>query len=228
METRIKICCISTVGEARLAIIHGAFAVGLVSSMPSGPGVIAEDKILKIASVVPPGVAAFLLTSNQQADAIIEQQRRCRVNTLQICDRLPPGHFARLRDALPGIALVQVIHVTGEESLDEAARAAREADALLLDSGRPGLTVKELGGTGRTHDWQISRRIRDAAGIPVYLAGGLTPGNVAEAINAVRPFAVDVCSGVRTNGKLHKEKLIRFIASVKAADRRHDGKCWES
>jgi phosphoribosylanthranilate isomerase len=214
MKPRVKICCIRTVEEAALAIRHGAAALGLVSAMPSGPGVIPEETIAEIATIVPPGVATFLLTSRRDADSIIAQQRRCRVNTLQLCDSVEPGCHARLRGALPGIALVQVIHVTGPEAVDEARALAGEVDALLLDSGNQKLAVKELGGTGRTHDWRISRKIVESVRLPVYLAGGLTPENVATAIREVRPFGVDVCSGLRTNGQLDERKVQRFLEKI--------------
>lgn len=211
---RLKVCCIQDVEEARLAVRLGASALGLVSEMPSGPGVIAEETIAAIARMVPPPVASFLLTSRQDAAGIVEQQRRTRVSTLQICDRLPGGAHRDLRAALPGIALVQVVHVTGPESIEEAAAVAGEADAILLDSGDPSLAVKELGGTGRRHDWRLSRRIREAVPVPVFLAGGLRPENVREAIAAVGPFALDVCSGVRTNGRLDALKLERLVAAI--------------
>ncbi len=214
---RIKICCISSVDEAALAIRYGASALGLVSAMPSGPGVIADDVIAEIARRVPPGVASFLLTSRVDANAIIEQQRRAGVNTLQLCDAVSPSVHARLRAALPGIGIVQVVHVCGDESVTEALDAATRVDALLLDSGNPSLAVKELGGTGRTHDWQFSRRIVDESRVPVFLAGGLTENNVGDAIRAVRPFGVDLCSGVREAGRLSEPKLARFVAAVAAA-----------
>jgi phosphoribosylanthranilate isomerase len=218
IKPRVKICCISSPDEARIAINCGAAALGLVSAMPSGPGVIGEDLIAEIAARVPPPVATFLLTSKVDAASIIAQQRRCRVNTIQLCDRVVPGVYKQLRAALPGVALVQVIHITGPEAYDEAVSVAGEVDALLLDSGNQSLVVKELGGTGRVHDWSISRAIRDRVATPVFLAGGLTPGNVAAAIDMVRPFALDVCSGVRTGGQLDEEKLKRFFASVNRFD----------
>lgn len=213
-KPRVKVCCIQSVEEAQLAIRYGASALGLVSRMPSGPGVIDEDLIAEIAARVPPPVATFLLTSAESAEEIIAQQRRTRVNTIQIVDRLQPGAHAELRRALPGISLVQVIHVTGEESIDEARSVASGVDALLLDSGNPKLAVKELGGTGRTHDWRISRRIREAVDVPVFLAGGLKAENVRDAIAAVGPFALDLCSGLRTGGALDEEKLARFFAEL--------------
>jgi phosphoribosylanthranilate isomerase len=211
---RVKICCVSSVEEASLAVRYGASALGLVSEMPSGPGVIADNLIREIAATVPPGVASFLLTSAQDAVTIIAQQRHAAVNTLQICDRLTGGSYEDIRDALPGIKLVQVIHVTGPESLDEARRVATQVDAILLDSGNQSLAVKELGGTGRVHDWTISRAIRAAVDIPLYLAGGLSAGNVAEAVDAVGPFALDICSGVRSDGWLDEAKLDTFMRAA--------------
>ena len=216
MIPRVKVCCIASVGEARLAVEAGASAIGLVSAMPSGPGPISEEKIRQIAESVPGGIDTFLLTCLQHAREIIDQQRRCGTNTIQLVDRLTQGTYDDLRAALPGVAIVQVIHVTGSESVEEALRAAPHVDALLLDSGNPSLAVKELGGTGRIHDWQLSRRIRESAGVPVYLAGGLTAANVAEAIAHVQPFGLDLCSGVRTNGMLDTAKLSAFISAVKS------------
>lgn len=218
VKPRVKICCISSVAEAELAIRYGASALGLVSAMPSGPGVIDEGLIAEIAAYVPPPIATFLLTSKQDAEAIIKQHRRLRTTTLQIVDRLERGTYADLRAALPGIRLVQVIHVTGPESIDEAQTVASQVDALLLDSGNQSLAVKELGGTGRTHDWTISRRIRDAVSKPIFLAGGLKAGNVAEAIHEVRPFGLDLCSGVRTSGKLDEVKLAHFFKQLAEAE----------
>jgi phosphoribosylanthranilate isomerase len=214
MRPRVKVCCIASAEEARAAVECGASAVGLVSAMPSGPGVIDEELIAEIAARVPPSVATFLLTCRQDAGSIVEQQRRCRVNTLQLCDRVAPEVHAELRARLPGVSLVQVVHVRGVESLDEALSVAPRVDALLLDSGDQSLAVKELGGTGRTHDWRVSRRIVEASPVPVFLAGGLRPENVAGAIEAVRPFGLDVCSGVRTDGRLDREKLKRFFDHI--------------
>jgi phosphoribosylanthranilate isomerase len=214
MRPRVKICCMGSVEEARLAISYGAHAVGLVSKMPSGPGVISDELARKIAAYVPPSVASFLLTSRQSAASIIEQQRMICANTLQIVDRLTDGTYRDLREALPGIGLVQVIHVQDEESLKEALRIAPEVDAILLDSGNQRLAVKLLGGTGRTHDWTISRRIVEQAGKPVFLAGGLKPENVREAVEQVRPFGVDVCSGVRTDNRLDERKLATFFEQL--------------
>jgi phosphoribosylanthranilate isomerase len=214
MRPRVKICCIKSPEEARLAIACGAAAVGLVSRMPSGPGVIDEAAIASITAVVPPPVATFLLTSARDADEIIAQQRRCRTNTLQLCDYVELSVYDRLRASLPGVALVQVLHVTGDEVLAHAQAIAAHVDALLLDSGNPTLAVKQLGGTGRVHDWGLSCRIRDGISKPIFLAGGLSRENVCAAIATVQPFGLDLCSGVRTNDMLDEQKLRGFFEAI--------------
>ena len=198
-----------------MAIDAGASAVGLVSAMPSGPGPIPESLIAEIATTIPPAVGSFLLTSLEDPAAIIDQQRRLRVNTIQICDRLTAGSHRRLREALPGVSLVQVVHVNGPEAIDEAIAVAPFVDAILLDSGNQALPIKELGGTGRTHDWNLSRRIREAIDVPMFLAGGLNPSNVAAAIREVQPYGLDVCSGLRTNDALDSQKLTDFIRQIR-------------
>ena len=212
---RVKICCIKSPDEAALAIQAGASALGLVSWMPSGPGVVDEEEIARITGTIPPSIGTFLLTCNLTADAIIAQQARCRVNTLQLCDYVEVAVYAALRAALPGISLVQVVHVTGPEVLEFARCASEHVDALLLDSGRPNLTIRELGGTGRVHDWSISRLIRDRVDVPVFLAGGLNSTNVTEAIAAVQPFGLDLCSGVRTDDRLDPVKLAAFFGALR-------------
>jgi phosphoribosylanthranilate isomerase len=203
-----------SVAEAELAISRGADAIGLVSAMPSGPGVIDDELIAEIARAIPPDIGTFLLTCETNARAIADQVRRAGVNTVQLVDRIDVDGHRVLRELLPDIALVQVIHVTGPESIDEAVAVSGDVDGILLDSGNPALAVKELGGTGRRHDWLISRRIRDSVAVPVFLAGGLNSANVAEAVEMVNPFGVDICSGVRTGGRLDEVKLSAFFGAL--------------
>ena len=202
--------------EALLAVEHGASAIGLVSAMPSGPGPIPEELIPEIAAVVPPGIETFLLTCLTDPAEIVAQQRRCGTSTIQFVDAIEHWAFAQLRDELPGVSLVQVIHVSGGRSIDEATVVAPYVDAVLLDSGNPSLAVKELGGTGRMHDWNVSRTIRDSVDVPVWLAGGLKPENVARAVDIVEPFGVDVCSGLRPNGHLDPWRLQQFMDALRA------------
>ena len=214
MRTRIKICCISSVNEAKLAIDHGADAIGLVGKMPSGPGPIPDWLIAEIVKTIQPPIASFLLTSEQSSEEIIYHVKRVDTNTVQIVDELTTGTYSDIRTALPHLKIVQVIHVKGEESIDEAVRLSPNVDALLLDSGNPKASLKTLGGTGNVHNWDLSREIVKAVNIPVFLAGGLHANNVRQAIETVRPFAVDICSGVRTEGRLDPNKLEAFIKAV--------------
>lgn len=211
---RIKICCISSREEASIAIKAGASALGLVGRMPSGPGPIADELIRDIAYTIPPPVASFLLTSETLATEIIAHHRRTLTNTIQLVDEVAAGTYAELRQALPGVKLVQVIHVTDDSSLEDAAGIWNEVDALLLDSGNPKAAVKELGGTGRLHNWRVSRRIVELSTVPVFLAGGINAGNVQQALEEVNPYGIDLCSSVRTNGRLDAGKLDKFFKAV--------------
>lgn len=213
-STRIKVCCIASIEEARLAIEAGATAIGLVSEMPSGPGVIPEDRIAAIAHAVPPGIGTFLLTSATDPGAIIDQQRRTGANTLQLVDQMPANSHATLRRTLPGIKIVQVIHVQDASAIAEAEALSGQVDAILLDSGNTKRDIRELGGTGRTHDWSISRRIVRSSTTPVFLAGGLNAANAGEAIREVGPYGLDLCSGVRTEDRLDPAKLSAFFSAV--------------
>lgn len=219
MKPRIKICCISSVEEAKIAIEFGASALGLVGKMPSGPGVISDEEIYEIARTVPPPIATFLLTSETNAEEIIKHHERTQTNTIQIVDELEKRDYKTIRVALPNVKLVQVIHVSDENSITQACEIAKDVDAILLDSGNPNLQIKELGGTGRTHNWDLSRKIVENCGKPVFLAGGIKPENVREAFEKVQPFGFDLCSSVRTQGKLDKAKLEKFFAEVERIQR---------
>lgn len=208
---RVKICCIASEEEARLAVGYGADALGLVSEMPSGPGVIDENAIATIAAGVPEGTETFLLTSRTQPTDIADQFKRCGTTTIQLCDWLGRRRLEELRKLCPSARLVQVIHVLKADDIQRAVGISGFVDAVLLDSGRPNADQPELGGTGRTHDWSISRAIREAVPVPLYLAGGLNAGNVVSAVEAVEPFGIDLCSGVRTDDKLDEQKLAAFI-----------------
>lgn len=211
---KVKICCISSIEEAELAIEFGATELGLVGPMPSGPGVISESQIARIVKAIPENINTFLLTSKTDTKQIIEQHKQVNTSTIQIVDKLSSGNYTDLRNALPRINLVQVIHVIDENSIIEALSVAPEVDFILLDSGNPNKEVKELGGTGKTHNWELSKRIVQLLNTPVFLAGGLNPSNIRKAIDQVNPYGVDLCSGVRSNGRLDSEKLYSFFSNV--------------
>ncbi|MDQ4628317.1 phosphoribosylanthranilate isomerase [Janthinobacterium lividum] len=218
MRTRIKICCIASIDEAQLAIAAGADALGLVAAMPSGPGPIPDARIAQIAAWTPPPVATFLLTSETTAQAIAEHVRATQPSTVQIVSHIDPGEVAQLARLLPHVRRVQVIHVEGPQALALIPAYAPHVHAFLLDSGRPGAAVPELGGTGRTHDWSVSARFVRASPRPVFLAGGLDDTNVADALRQVRPYGIDLCSRVRTDGKLDVLKLALLMAAVRDVD----------
>jgi phosphoribosylanthranilate isomerase len=232
IHTRVKVCCILSAKEARLAVSEGAHALGLVAPMPSGPGCISESEIGKIVKIVPPAVSTFLLTPKTHVDEIVAQWKLCKTDTIQLVDHCDPSDnvYAHLRRELPAIKLVQVVHVQetdAEGALKYALDVAKlrsAPDALLLDSGKLSSATdpdaKELGGTGRTHDWHVSAEIRRAVPLPLFLAGGLDPHNVQEAIKRVQPFGVDLCSGVRDRDnkyQLNADKLRKFMRAVQAA-----------
>jgi len=213
-KINVKICCIQSYEEAKLAINYGASALGLVSKMPSGPGVISEELIAGIAKQVPANINTFLLTSKTNADEIIVQHKKCKTTHIQLVDSVEIDVYKKIKNELPEVKIVQVIHVAGEESIGEAVSVSNFVDLILLDSGNQKLDVKELGGTGRTHDWSISKEIVESVNVPVFLAGGLNPSNVSAAINEVNPFGVDLCSGVRINGKLDEGLLNEFFSKL--------------
>lgn len=214
MRPKVKICCISSESEAKMAIEHGASALGLVAKMPSGPGPIPDELILSIAKTIPEHIASFMLTSETSAEDIIQHHYRTQTNTIQIVDALAFGTYDQIKATLPNIKIVQVIHVIDESSIDEAIAIAEHVDFLLLDSGNPKTAIKELGGTGRTHNWALSRSIVEQSKVPVFLAGGLNIDNVQRAMETVAPYGVDLCSSVRTNGHLDPKKLEEFFAIV--------------
>lgn len=218
MRTRVKVCCIQDVEEAELAVGLGVDCIGLVAEMPSGPGPISDDTIAEIAAWAPPAVSTFLLTSRTGPLDVVEHVQSTGPNAVQLVDDVPHETYGALRRACPGVRIVQAIHVEDEEALSRAAAVAASVDALLLDSGRPSAEVRELGGTGRVHDWALSRRVVEQTPVPVFLAGGLEAANVEEAIDRVAPWGVDLCSGVRTDGALDEEKLSTFLDAVRRAD----------
>ncbi|MCX6211870.1 MAG: phosphoribosylanthranilate isomerase [Bacteroidetes bacterium] len=210
----VKICCISSIEEAKLAVAYGAKAIGLVGPMPSGPGIITDELIHAIAKTVPPPIETFLLTSETSAAAIIEHHKKVNTTTIQMVDALTDRQYQEIRAALPYVKLVQVIHVIDENSIQEAIEIAEMVDAILLDSGNPNLSTKVLGGTGKTHNWDLSKTIRQEVKVPVFLAGGIHKDNVKQAIDYVQPFGVDLCSSVRTNKQLDEKKLEDFFKAL--------------
>jgi phosphoribosylanthranilate isomerase len=211
---KVKICCISSIEEAALAIGYGAAAIGLVGRMPSGPGIITDELIHSIAKTVPPPIDSFLLTSETTAEKVIEHHKKVNTTTIQIVDALTDRQYHKIREAIPHVKLVQVIHVLDENSIQEAIEISEFVDAILLDSGNPNLSTKVLGGTGKIHNWDLSKKIRENIRIPTYLAGGINKDNIRKAIDHVQPYGIDLCSSVRTNGQLDELKLEELFKAL--------------
>ena len=214
MKVKVKICCISSIEEAALAIGYGAAAIGLVGRMPSGPGIITDELIHSIAKTVPPSIDSFLLTCETTAEKVIEHHKKVNTTTIQIVDALTDRQYHKIREAIPHVKLVQVIHVIDEKAVQEAIEISEWVDAILLDSGNPNLSTKVLGGTGKTHNWDLSKKIRENISIPTYLAGGINKDNIRMAIDQVQPYGIDLCSSVRTNGQLDERKLEELFKAL--------------
>ena len=217
-KTQIKICCIASEEEAQMALNEGVDAVGLVGEMPSGPGVIGSDRASSIVAVLPDSVDSFFLTSHDRGRDIVEELGVSHASTVQIVRHIDPVEYLPVIENLPKLRRVQVIHVENDSALELIERYNEVADAFLLDSGKTMGANPQFGGTGKVHDWTISKQFVQSTDLPVYLAGGLSPGNVFRAITEVRPAGVDVCSGVRSNDTLDSEKVQAFVKEVKRAD----------
>lgn len=213
-RTRVKVCCISSVAEAELAIAHGADALGLVGEMPSGPGIIEDELVREIATRTPPAVETFLLTSRLSGDEIADHVEYCGTTTVQIVQHIEVKEYQQIIKRIPRVRRVQVIHVEDQTALGLVDLYEPYVHAFLLDSGRPNATVAELGGTGRTHDWGVSAEFVRRSQKPVFLAGGLNPNNVRDAISTVAPYGLDLCSGVRVDNNLDPELLDEFTTNV--------------
>jgi phosphoribosylanthranilate isomerase len=217
INIQVKVCCMASAVEARLAVALGADAVGLVGHMPSGPGVIGVAVAAQIAKEVPCGTDTFLLTSATRAKEIAQDLAVCPASAVQIVRHIDPGEYPELIEVAPQVRRIQVVHIEDEGALDLLARYEPFVDAFLLDSGKTFGADQQFGGTGATHNWTISRRFVERTDIPVYLAGGLNSANVFEAITQVRPYGVDLCTGVRTDDQLDPAKLEAFMSEVRRA-----------
>lgn len=213
-RTRIKVCCISSIAEAQLAVAHGADALGLLGDMPSSPRAIDVDTAREIAKNTPPTVETFLLTASFSGTEIARQTEYCATTVVQVVQHIDASEYQRLIEMIPSVRRVQVIHVEDRTALDLIAMYEPYVHAFILDGGRANAAVADLGGTGRVHDWGISSEFVRRSTKPVFLAGGLKPHNVREAVSTVAPFGLDVCSGVRRDHKLDAQLLDEFTANL--------------
>jgi phosphoribosylanthranilate isomerase len=211
---RIKICGLTSIAEAKLVQHHGADAVGLlVGRLHRAPDFIEPDLACAIASTVAPFVTPVLVTHLEDPEEICRLAGKVPCPVVQLHSDLPVSLLRELRKELYPRKIIGKISVESHSALARAAELEACVDALLLDS--IDRSTNRVGGTGRIHDWSISAKIVAATRIPVILAGGLTPANVAQAITQVRPWAVDVNSGVETETGAKSEDLVaRFVRAV--------------
>ncbi|MCO4771258.1 MAG: phosphoribosylanthranilate isomerase [Deltaproteobacteria bacterium] len=214
---RIKICCISSEQEVAIAVAGGADLLGFVAPPLGGLGVIPVERIAELISLVPPGCVAVLLTGLTGFEDIANQVRLARPDGVQLVRSTTPETRRALREAFPGLRLLQVVHVHGEDAIDDALAAQEHSHGLVLDSAVLGGPTEQLGATGTTHDWSISARVVAAVDVPVYLAGGLSAANAAQARRVVGSFGLDLCSSVRTQGRLDQDKVSAFVAAAQSA-----------
>ncbi len=212
----VKICGIRDTGEARLAVQAGADALGvIVGARHPTPDELCASAAEKIFCGVPAGVSRFLVTHLGQASEILDLLKRVPADVVQLHGAIADGQIERLRAAVgPRVRFVRVVHVIDRGAIDLARIAGCDGDAVVLDT-RCG---EQVGGTGRVHDWEISRSICRMTSVPVYLAGGLRAANVRTAIHRVRPYGVDVNSGVeRLDGSKCEVSVREFVREARRA-----------
>lgn len=209
----VKICGNTSAGDAAKALELGADLVGVIVDVPvETPRKVSLEKAKEIYSVVPKEKRVMVLMPSS-VDEVIRFCRDAEPGYIQLHGGESPDFLMELRESVP-CRIIKTIHVSGAEALKEARRFSPLCDFLLLDT--PSVT---MGGSGLKHDWGISREVVLTAEVPVILAGGLSPENVGEAVRRVRPFGVDVSSGVESRpGKKDHRRVKNFIEAAKEAN----------
>ena len=206
--TRVKICGLTNEADLHAAVDAGADAVGVVADVPvDSPREVGVERAASLLDSAPPFVSTVLVTMPATPERALELVSRVGPDVVQLHGGLPPGDVSYV-SANVAASVVQAVDVTDPD----AARYDDVAGALLADS----VDESGGGGTGRTHDWDATREFAASVDSPVVLAGGLTPRNVREAVEAVDPFGVDVASGVESAGGTKDHDAVReFVAAAK-------------
>lgn len=190
----VKICGIRSIEDARAAVVAGADELGFHVGLTGGRVPLESEHAARIIAELPESASGVVVTSIAESGKLIELVRATGADIVQLYGDATPETILEVKKALPDVQVWKVLNVADEGSIAEAKKYERAADAIALDTLNKETGVR--GGTGKVHDWNISRKIVESVSIPVILAGGLNPDNVAEAIRAVNPFGVDVNSGV--------------------------------
>jgi len=215
---QVKLCGIKRLEDACLAVEAGADALGfLVGQTHTSADFIAPLTAKAIAATLPSGVTGVLVTHLTDPGDVLDLAALTGLPAVQLHGEIWPEDLARLRRAAPDLTFLKSFHVTDEAGLDYGDAFAGLVDGFVLDTANP--RTGQIGGTGLTHDWRLSRRIVERyRSVPVILAGGLNPENVAAAIAAVGPFGVDVNSGTKgSDGFKSEAKARAFVANAREA-----------
>ena len=211
---RVKICGTATFADLDCAVAAGADAVGFLMGITHvTQDAVTPETAAAMVATLPPFIVPVAVTHLTKPSDLIRIVELSRCTTLQIQDMVTPDDIAEVREVLPYLRIMKAVHVMDESAITTAKYFSDTADAILLDTR----TADRIGGTGITHDWNISAKIVKECSCPVILAGGLTPENVTEAIIRVRPYAVDVHTGVKKNGVRDAERTRAFVTNARTA-----------
>ncbi len=211
-SVRVKICGITREEDLAVAVSAGADAVGFLVGVPASPRNLTPERAETLLRQVPVFVDSVVVTAPQSIEGLAEVCETLKPTAIQIHGK-KSFDASEVREMIKGTRLIKTIYVT-KDALNQAAIEELKAfDAVLLDSCSKG----QYGGTGKVHDWVLSRQIREAvAPLPVILAGGLKPENVKEAVQTVQPYAVDVASGVELRPAIKDHEKVRaFVENAK-------------
>ncbi|OGG73833.1 hypothetical protein A3A40_00270 [Candidatus Kaiserbacteria bacterium RIFCSPLOWO2_01_FULL_54_20] len=212
--TRVKICGIKNIEDARAAYEAGADELGFHVALDGGRSPLTPESAAEMIRMLPGGVSSVVVTSATQPAQLIEIAGKTGARILQLYGDVTVETMREIKQAVPYMELWKVLNVSYESSIAKAKEYKGAADAIALDTLNKETGAR--GGSGKTHDWNISKKIVESVSIPVVLAGGLTPENVAEAIATVSPAGVDVNSGVSNpDGSKDIEKVRAFIKVAK-------------
>ena len=211
-KVRVKICGITRKEDLAVAVDAGADAVGFLVGVPTSPRNLTLERAKMLLDLVPVFVDSVIVTAPETVEDIVEICETLKPSVIQIHGK---KNFvaSQVRKKVKNTCLVKTVYVKPDILKEENIEELKQFDAVLLDS----FTKNQYGGTGKTHDWTVSKQIKEAvAPVPVILAGGLKPENVKEAILAVNPYAVDVASGVEASpGIKDHNKIHAFVENAK-------------
>ena len=210
-RVRVKICGITSVKDLNIAIEAGADAIGMVVDVAQSPRNITITQAKEIIKATPLFIDTVVVTVPEDINYLVKLNQELKPRILQVHGL--ENLYKKIRDKLPYVQLFGAVRVKPGLNIEEVIKFTSYLDAILLDSYVPG----KKGGSGVTHDWEISKRIKKAiAPTPLILAGGLTPQNIKKAINTVKPNGVDVSSGVEASpGIKDRDKVFEFVKNAK-------------